>query len=124
MRNKPCKNTFLTSKKQRNNQKLKLKSTHNNNFLVLICMLLLMCINVAHVHAQDMSDTQIMIHEKKEQLLDFTKANIIQPIKEQYSTLSPKGKFFSTAFVGFATSRVTVKTTVKAAKYAGAAFIM
>lgn len=65
-----------------------------------------------------------ILTEKRNQLLAFTNQNIIQPVKQQYSTLSPKGKFFSTAFAGFTTSRITVGATVKVAKYAGAAFIM
>jgi hypothetical protein len=70
------------------------------------------------------NDIKNILTEKREQLLSFANEHIIQPMKQQYDTLSPKGKFFSTAFVGFTTSRVTVKTTIRVAKYAGAAFIM
>ncbi len=65
-----------------------------------------------------------ILSEKREQLINYTKQNIIQPIYGQYQQLSPKGKFLSTAFVGFTTSRFTVSTTIKIAKYFGAAFIM
>lgn len=69
-------------------------------------------------------DNHNFIDEKRKELVVFTKKNIIQPIKQQYNTLSPKGKFASTAFAGFATSRYTIGTTIKVAKYTGAAFIM
>jgi hypothetical protein len=65
-----------------------------------------------------------ILAEKREQFMDFTNAFIVEPVKQQYDQLSPRGKFISTAFVGFTTSRVSVKTTVQIAKYTGAAFIM
>lgn len=80
-------------------------------------------IHVVQAQTQD-DDLNNMVAEKREQLVSFTNQRIIRPIKEQYDNLSPKGKFFSTAFVGFTASRVTVKTAVKTAKYAGAAYIM
>jgi hypothetical protein len=65
-----------------------------------------------------------ILAEKREQLVAFTNTHILEPIQQQYQQLSPKGKFISTAFVGFTTSRATVRTTVQIAKYTGAAFII
>mmetsp|Transcript_10741 Transcript_10741/g.13580 ORF Transcript_10741/g.13580 Transcript_10741/m.13580 type:complete len:191 (-) Transcript_10741:79-651(-) len=64
------------------------------------------------------------IADTAEVIIDVTDNNIIQPLKEQYDNLPPKGKFVSMAIAGFATSRVTVRTSVKAIKYTGAAFII
>jgi hypothetical protein len=50
--------------------------------------------------------------------------DLLKPIQRRYASLPPKGKFVSTAVVGFVTSKCAVKTTVKAAKIGGAAFIV
>ncbi len=69
-----------------------------------------------------------LFSEQKEQLKSFTNDNVLEPIKHQYEQLSPNGKFLSTAFAGFTSSRLvirtTVKTTLKIAKVTGAAFIV
>eukprot|EP00551_Chaetoceros_affinis_P003081 CAMPEP_0203636078 /NCGR_PEP_ID=MMETSP0088-20131115/2708_1 /ASSEMBLY_ACC=CAM_ASM_001087 /TAXON_ID=426623 /ORGANISM="Chaetoceros affinis, Strain CCMP159" /LENGTH=228 /DNA_ID=CAMNT_0050490121 /DNA_START=163 /DNA_END=849 /DNA_ORIENTATION=+ len=81
--------------------------------------------DVADFNPSNSNSNQFQIlSEKREQLIDYTKQNIIQPIYGQYEQLSPKGKFLSTAFVGFTTSRFTVSTTIQIAKYFGAAFII
>ena len=50
--------------------------------------------------------------------------DLLKPIQRRYASLPPKGKFVSTAVVGFVASKCAVKTTVQAAKIGGAAFIV
>ena len=46
-----------------------------------------------------------------------------QSLKDQYDSLSPKGKFAVGAGVGYVGAKVVVGSAVKAIKVAGAAFI-
>lgn len=99
------------------------------SFLSITFQSMLLPVNAIDIDDQlasfdNQNDLKNILSEKREQLLSFANQHIIQPMKQQYDTLSPKGKFFSTAFVGFTTSRVTVKSTIRVAKYAGAAFIV
>jgi len=48
----------------------------------------------------------------------------LQPLKDKYDDLPPKGKFGIGAIGGFACTKMTVGTTVKVAKITGAAFII
>jgi len=48
----------------------------------------------------------------------------LQPITEKYKELPPKGRFGVSSAAGFVTTKLTVRSTVKAAKVTGAAFIM
>jgi hypothetical protein len=52
------------------------------------------------------------------------KDGIVQSLKKLYGDLPPHGKMATGAFVGFASSRVAVKTAVGGLKMAGAAFIV
>mmetsp|Transcript_2348 Transcript_2348/g.3496 ORF Transcript_2348/g.3496 Transcript_2348/m.3496 type:complete len:174 (+) Transcript_2348:118-639(+) len=61
------------------------------------------------------------------EMFDDTKENFketIQPAKEKYEELPPKGKFGVGALAGYVATKTTVRSTVKAAKYTGAAFII
>ena len=49
--------------------------------------------------------------------------SITVPLKQQFDALPPKGKFATGAFVGFAATRVAIKTTTGILKIAGATFV-
>jgi len=50
--------------------------------------------------------------------------NIIEPIQEQYRTLSPKVKFTTGTMVGFASTKVVLGAAFKMIKFAAAAYLV
>jgi len=48
----------------------------------------------------------------------------IQPLNEQYNSLPPKAKFGVSALGGFLATKLTIRQTVKIAKFGGAAFVL
>jgi hypothetical protein len=48
----------------------------------------------------------------------------LQPLFERFDDLPPKGKFGVSAVGGFAATKISIRTTMKAVKVGGAAFIM
>ena len=86
------------------------------NSLFLILSLLVQLLNTSYCNASVFED-----------VTDNVKSicgDLVKPIRRQYANLPAKGKFVSTAVVGFVTTKCAVKTTVKAAKVGGAAFIV
>ena len=53
-----------------------------------------------------------------------TVAEALEPFRQQYTTLSPKGKFVTGAMCGLASSKIVVRTSMKALKYSGAVVII
>lgn len=53
-----------------------------------------------------------------------TVGEALEPFRQQYTTLSPKGKFVTGAMCGLASSKIVVRTSMKALKYSGAVVII
>lgn len=67
------------------------------------------------------------IHLSLQPIVDQAKdtvGNLLEPFRDQYKTLSPKGKFVTGAVAGIASSKVVVRTSMKAIKYTSAVIII
>ena len=53
-----------------------------------------------------------------------TLQNQLEPLQQKYSELPSKGKFGVSFMGGFITTKISIKQTIKIAKYSGAAFII
>lgn len=63
------------------------------------------------------------IEDLTQDLKDKTMVSL-QPLVEKFDNLPPKGKFGISALGGFAITKISIRTTMKAVKIGGAAFIM
>uniref|UniRef100_A0A7S1ZZG1 Uncharacterized protein n=1 Tax=Trieres chinensis TaxID=1514140 RepID=A0A7S1ZZG1_TRICV len=60
----------------------------------------------------------------KAQEAEDARAFIPAPLRQKFDELPPKGKFATGAFVGFAATRMAIRTAVKVVKFAGAVFVV
>jgi len=103
------------------------------NIYPFIFILLIIFFSINNVYSQFDStlndDEAFLLHEGKNLKSDDTLQSLsmyttwLEPWKERYHKLSPKGKFLTSAFAGYMSSKVGVKPTIQAFKVTSAIYI-
>mmetsp|Transcript_15292 Transcript_15292/g.21817 ORF Transcript_15292/g.21817 Transcript_15292/m.21817 type:complete len:187 (+) Transcript_15292:91-651(+) len=104
-----------------------IRYNNNNNNNRDHCLVLFLCLVLALIipssHGVSVSPPPALVQDTVESIRESL-GNALKPVKVKYDSLPPKGKFATSAVIGFVSSKAAVGTTVKVLKIAGATFLV